>query len=464
MQASKFILPKNSSISKALKTIDQNSSGFVLIELESKIIGVVTDGDIRRQLLEGAMLEDKIDKCINLNFSYALEGDTRESIIKKLDGEFYFLPLLDKQMKLLTVLSKKNLPIDAEKLNYARARAPVRISFGGGGSDVTNYFSRNAGAVINATVSFYSHAVLSKRIDQKVIVRSSDLNEEVTSANIMEFLETKTSLNLIQSLVKIIDPQFGFELDIFSDYPNNSGLGGSAAISAAVLGCFNEFKEDKWDSYELSEIAFQAERLDLEIAGGWQDQYACTFGGINFIEFKHDDNIISPLRLTEKSILELEANLVLCDTGIKHDSGAIHKDQKSSLNKNADIEKLVELNVQNTYDIKNMLLKGRLSGLGELLGNAWNYKQQFSSKISSPEIDELYSAALDHGASGGKLLGAGGGGFFLFYATGVNKSKLIKFLEKKLLRVYPIKFDSQGMQSWKVRLETNLSNKYYLDK
>lgn len=155
----------------------------------------------------------------------------------------------------------------------------------------------------------------------------------------------------------------------------------------------------------------------------------------------------------------MEANLVLCDTGIKHDSGAIHQDQKSSLNQNADIEKLVELNVQNTYDIKNMLLKGRLNGFGELLGNAWSYKQQFSSKISSPEIDELYSAALNHGASGGKLLGAGGGGFFLFYATGVNKSKLVKFLEKKSLRIYPIKFDSLGMQSWKVRTETVVSKK-----
>ena len=464
MQTSKFTLSKNSSISDALKKIDQNSSGFILIESGSKIIGVVTDGDIRRQLLEGAMLEDKIEQCINMNFAYALEGDTRESIIKKLDGEFDFLPLLDKKFKLLSILSKKNFPIDAEKSTYARARAPVRISFGGGGSDVTNYFSRNAGAVINATVSFYSHAVLSKRIDQKVVVRSADLNEEVSAANIMKFLETNTSLNLIQSLVKIIDPQFGFELDIFSDYPNNSGLGGSAAISAAVLGCFNEFKDDKWDSYELSEIAFQAERLDLEIAGGWQDQYACTFGGINFIEFKNDDNIISPLRLTEKTILELEANLVLCDTGIKHDSGAIHQDQKSSLNQNADIEKLVELNVQNTYDIKNMFLKGRLNGFGELLGNAWSYKQQFSSKISSPEIDELYSEALNHGASGGKLLGAGGGGFFLFYATGLNKSRLVKFLEKKSLRIYPIKFDSQGMQSWKVRTETGLSHNYHLDK
>lgn len=107
MEASKFTLSKNSSISDALKKIDQNSSGFILIESRSKIIGVLTDGDIRRELLEGAMLEDKIEKCINMNFAYALEGDTRESIIKKLDGEFHFLPLLDKNFKLLSILSKK---------------------------------------------------------------------------------------------------------------------------------------------------------------------------------------------------------------------------------------------------------------------------------------------------------------------------------------------------------------------
>jgi D-glycero-alpha-D-manno-heptose-7-phosphate kinase len=452
MKQSKFIIRKNSSISDALKKIDSNSSGFVLVESKEKIIGVLTDGDVRRRLLDGLTLQDKIDQCINTSFSYAIEGDSRESIIKQLDGEVHFIPLLDKKFKLIKIFTKKDFPIDTEKSNIARARAPVRISFGGGGSDVTNYFSKNTGAVINATISFYSHAVLSKRDDQKIIVRSADLNEIVQSDDVQGFLDAKTSLSLIQSIIKIIDPKFGFELDIFSDYPNNSGLGGSAAISAAVLGCFNEFKNDKWDSYELSEIAFQAERLDLEIAGGWQDQYACTFGGINFIEFKNEQNIINPLRLFEKTILELESNLVLCDTGVKHDSGDIHQDQKSTLTQNEDIEKLVQLNVQNTYEIKNMLLKGRLNNFGELLGNAWGYKQQFSSKISSPEIDKLYTGALENGASGGKLLGAGGGGFFLFYSSGLNKSSLITYLQKNKLNIYPIKFDSRGMQSWQIRL------------
>ena len=188
MKRSKFVLPKKSSVSEALKKIDQNSSGFVLVESKEKIIGVITDGDIRRQLLDGLQLQDKIDKCINTDFSFAIEGDTRESIIKQLDSEVNFIPLLDKKLKLLKILTKKDFPIEAEKLNFARARAPVRVSFGGGGSDVTNYFSKNNGAVINATISFYSHAILSKRSDNKVIVRSADLNEEVSTDNIQEFL------------------------------------------------------------------------------------------------------------------------------------------------------------------------------------------------------------------------------------------------------------------------------------
>ena len=167
MKESKFVLPQNSSVSEALKKIDQNNSGFILVESKEKIIGVITDGDIRRQLLDGLQLQDKIDRCINTNFSFAVEGDTRESIIKQLDSEVNFIPLLDKKMKLLKILTKKDFPIEAEKSNFARARAPVRISFGGGGSDVTNYFSKNTGAVINATISFYSHAILSKRSDNK---------------------------------------------------------------------------------------------------------------------------------------------------------------------------------------------------------------------------------------------------------------------------------------------------------
>ena len=135
-------------------------------------------------------------------------------------------------------------------------------------------------------------------------------------------------LALIKSVIRLIKPPYGFDLDVSADFPVGSGLGGSAVVSSAIIGCFNEFRSDQWDRHEIAEMAFQAERLMLNIPGGWQDQYATVFGGFNHMEFSSDQNTIVPLRLEPTVIAELEESLVLCYTGHNHDSGAVHRDQK----------------------------------------------------------------------------------------------------------------------------------------
>ena len=188
----------------------------------------------------------------------------------------------------------------------------------------------------------------------------------------------------------------------------------------------------------------------MNIAGGWQDQYACTFGGFNFIEFKKDKNIIHPLRIQRSIKLELEESLILCDTGISHDSGNIHDDQKKHMN-NKDIEALVKDNVNLTYEIKNQLLRGKLHQFGASLDKAWNNKRKFSSNISSPKLDKIYDTAKENGAIGGKLLGAGGGGFFLFYVKPFLRQQVVKKLESMNLNIFRFTFDDLGLQSWKTR-------------
>jgi D-glycero-alpha-D-manno-heptose-7-phosphate kinase len=200
----------------------------------------------------------------------------------------------------------------------------------------------------------------------------------------------------------------------------------------------------------MAEIAYQAERLSLQISGGWQDQYACTFGGFNFMEFTLDDNLVHPLRLTNKTKLELEQSLVLCDTGISHNSGNIHDDQKISMSEKK-IHDLVKLNVENTHKIKNKILKGNLDDFAKLLDTAWQFKRRFSSKISNKKLDNIYSGAKKNGAVGGKLLGAGGGGFFIFYVKPFFRSKLVKYLKSNNLDVVNFSFDENGLQSWKFR-------------
>ena len=451
MTLTNFLIDEDASLREALLLIENNHLGIILtIDSSGAVTGLATDGDIRRMLLEGGLLDDSIALCVNPDFFWETPLTPRELLLKKLDSRTRVIPLLDENRHLVSIVSRDHLPIQLEEAVYARARAPVRVSFGGGGSDVTHYFDGQCGAVINATVSLYSHATLRKRDDQEVVIQSLDLNETLTGRDLSVVLKQTGNFGLIQALLKTIQPGFGFELFLHSDFPMNSGLGGSAAVSATVLGCFNQFRRDRWDQHELAELAFQAERLYLGVSGGWQDQYATVFGGFNFMEFRMDQNTVHPLRINPDTLLELEESLILCSTGTDHDSGAIHQDQRQQLNQES-VRQKVQSNVDLTYLIRNYLLRGRLHEFGLALHEAWQLKRQFSSKISNKKLDGIYTDALIHGALGGKLLGAGGGGFFLFYVPPFSKHRLISHLKSQGLCISAFRFEQEGLQAWTVR-------------
>lgn len=446
-----FLILKDSSIEDALRMIEINKLGAIfLTNSNSEAIGLATDGDIRRALLKGLTIKDPISKCSNNDFVYANLDTPKEQLIKQLDNKIRFIPVLDESNKLISIFTKENLPIREESGTYVRARAPVRISFGGGGSDLTHYFSQSSGAVMNAAISIYSHAVLRVREDKKIKIDSLDLNKSVLIDSIDEIESMDSSFELLVSLLKVLEPKFGFDLYLNSDFPIGSGLGGSATLATAVIGCFNELRRDRWDNHEIAEIAFEAERLNLGIAGGWQDQYASVFGDFNFIEFAMDQNIVNPLRIDPEIKMELEESLILCDTGILHNSGNIHEDQKNTMSSN-DVKELVSQNVKLTYKIRNLLLKGKLDDFGDCLNNAWQLKRNFSKKITNKNIDSIYNGALKNGALGGKLLGAGGGGFFIFYVPPFNKNKLLTYLKKNNLNVQSFTFDQKGLTTMTVR-------------
>lgn len=446
-----FTINVNANISDALLQIEQNTKGIIIVLADdNKVLGIATDGDIRRKLLDGIKLDAPISTCMNTNFTKAYPDSPRELLLKQLDHKIRIIPILNNEHKLVTIISRDHLPKLEEQKVYARAKAPVRVSFGGGGSDTSTYFSDNGGAVINATISIYSHATLKVRDDRKISIHSLDLKETIFFNNIDDLLSYEGKFALIQSVIKAIRPSFGFELFIYSDFPMSSGLGGSAVVTAAILGCFNQFRHDKWDKHDLSEIAFQAERIHLGVAGGWQDQYATVFGGLNFMEFNNDQNIINPIRLNKQIILELEESLILCYTGTTHDSGNIHDDQKKQT-ENTDVKERISSNVELTYEMRNHLLRGRLNEFGRCLDKAWKLKRSFSSKISNPWLDEIYEGAIQNGALGGKLLGAGGGGYFLFYVSSFNRHRLMNWIKERGLYHTPFIFEEQGLQSWTVR-------------
>ncbi len=452
MNKDKYIISRNSTIKAALKQIEFNKEGFVLIEnSKNQILAVATDGDIRSGLLKGVTLNDLIYKVGNKNFFYGSKDTPNEILLKKLDSSIKFIPVLNHDKKLISILSKDSFPTKRESNTFYRSKSPVRISFGGGGSDVSKYFSEYGGAVINSTISLFSHATLNLNKDKKIRIFSLDLNDSIEYNNLanLKLAESK-SFSLINSVISAVNPSFGFDLYIHSDFPMNSGLGGSAVVSSAIIGCFNQLRNDKWDLYEIAEIAFQAERIQLQISGGWQDQYATVFGGFNFMEFNKNQNIIHPIRMPKNSLLELEQSLILCYTGDNHDSGNIHEDQAEQT-KTIKTKDKIKKNVELTYKMRDYLLKGKLHKLGECLNETWKIKRSLSSKISNERLDEIYSKAIDNGVVGGKLLGAGGGGYFLFYTNPFDRHKVMKWIKQENLIYTPFIFETNGLQSWTVR-------------
>ena len=322
-----FTVTADATIEGVLKRIDANKSGIAfVIDDSGSVLGSVTDGDIRRRLLITPALDAAITTCVNRQFVSAHAGTDRENILKLLDHRIHTVPILDDAGRLVDIYSRERFQLEDEREVFSRARAPARISFGGGGTDMTRYFSENGGAVINATIALYAHATLRRRSDGSVRLYSYDLRETVVAGSVAE-LEFDGHLDLLKAAIKLIDPPYGFDLEVSADFPVGSGLGGSAVVTTAIIGCFNEFRSDHWNRHQIAEMAFQSERLMLNIPGGWQDQYATVFGGFNYMEFTADDNEVVPLRLHRNVLRELEESMVLLYTGQNRPAEFVRDDQ-----------------------------------------------------------------------------------------------------------------------------------------
>jgi D-glycero-alpha-D-manno-heptose-7-phosphate kinase len=446
-------IPASATIQEAFHQLNVNQMGILFVtDADSRVVGCITDGDIRRRLLTNNDLGARLESFMNQRFVWAPEGTTREQILKLLDHRVHHVPILDSARRLVAVYSRSYYRPDAEEEVFARARAPSRITFGGGGTDLTHYFVDQGGLVMNAAIRKYAHATLRRRSDPRVRIYSHDLKRTVEAASAAD-LELNGELDLIVSVIRLIEPSFGFDIEVAADYAVGSGLGGSASVAAAVIGCFNEFRSDPWDRHQISEMAFQAERLILNIPGGWQDQYAAVFGGFNFMEFTADHNVIFPLRLEPKTVSELEETLVLCYTGRKHDSGAIHRDQRARLlapgAKSAPSRKRTK---ELALEMKRRLLRGDVYGYGRLLHEAWVLKRQDSPLISDGELDSIYDTAIANGALGGKILGAGGGGFFMFFVPPFQQYRVFDEMARHGYRCERVMFEDGGLRSWRTRI------------
>lgn len=336
-----------------------------------------------------------------------------------------------------------------------RSKAPLRLGLAGGGTDVSPYSDMFGGAVLNATLNLHAYTSIIPGEDGKIRVRTFN-NERSYVFDSAKELPVNKEIPLICGVYNRIVKDYtksalSFEMTLSVDSPPGSGLGSSSTLVVSLLGAFKEWLKLPLSDYDCARLAWEIERLDLEMEGGKQDQYAATFGGVNFIEFNSNNKVIvNPLRINSSYINELSHNMLLYYTGTSRLSASIIAEQVQNIKKdsNLHIEATHRLKEQ-AFKMKEALLKGEIDEMGRLLDYGWEHKKQMALSISNPEIDNIYKVAKNAGASGGKISGAGGGGYMVFYCPGVSKYRVVKALEKLSGRLEPFDFTAKGLTTWK---------------
>lgn len=335
-----------------------------------------------------------------------------------------------------------------------RSKAPLRLGLAGGGTDVAPYSDLFGGAILNATISMYAYATIIPRNDNKIILNSLDKNLRLEFETVKE-LPIDGQLELPKGIYNRIVRDFthkplSFELTTYVDAPPGSGLGTSSTLVVTTLGAFAEWLNIPLGEYDLARLAYEIERIDLNMAGGKQDQYAATFGGVNFMEFYRNDKVIvNPLRIKPVYLHELAYNLVLYNTITSRLSSEIIETQSRNVIQKNEVSIEATHNLkQQAIRMKEAILKGELDSIGEILDFGWQNKKQMAVGITNPWIDEIYETAMQNGATGGKISGAGGGGFMIFYCPGNSRNNVIEALKKFGGESKRYEFTTQGLTSW----------------
>lgn len=336
-----------------------------------------------------------------------------------------------------------------------RARAPLRLGLAGGGTDVSPFSDIHGGYVINATIDLYAHAVLEPRADGIVSFSAEDMEEKAQFES-MSVLPDQEPLRLHRGIYNRIVKDFNsgrplsFNLTTFADAPAGSGLGTSSTIVVCIIQIMSEWLGLGMGEYDIAKYAYEIEREELGLSGGKQDQYAAAFGGFNFIEFGTQNRVlVNPLRVKDWVKNELEASTILYFTGRSRDSATIINEQvlSAASPSSQSLDAMFSLK-KDAVGIKEAILRGDLQKYSEILGRSWEAKKRLATKISNPYLDSIYSGAISAGAISGKISGAGGGGFFMFYVPHERRKSVIRYLSQEDGEIIRFHFTQTGAQAW----------------
>lgn len=338
-----------------------------------------------------------------------------------------------------------------------RARAPLRLGLAGGGTDVSPYCDIHGGYVLNATIDRYAYAVI-RILDEPYVrfVSTDQQKEKVKAVDEPLVLNGKLDLHktVYNEMIQLYNggKRIPLELSTFCDAPAGSGLGSSSTLVVVMIRAFAELLNLPLDDYTIARLAFKIERVDCGLQGGRQDQYSATFGGFNFMEFYADERaVINSLRIKNWIICELEASLLLFYTGVSRESAKIIADQSSNvISGSADAMEAMHSIKREALVMKECLLRGNFEGIVDSMRQGWESKKRSANTVSNPHIEEIYNAAISAGALSGKVSGAGGGGFMMFFIPPDRRMDVIRALNRFDGQVSNCNFTKHGTQAWRI--------------
>jgi D-glycero-alpha-D-manno-heptose-7-phosphate kinase len=327
-------------------------------------------------------------------------------------------------------------------------RSPVRISFGGGGTDLPSYYEQFGGAVLSTAINKYFYTILGNRSDGRIQVISSDLRLFGNWSDLAALPVHDGGLEIPLAVLKDLGADLAADLFLASEIPPGTGLGSSASVCVNLLKVLTTYLRSPLSKHDLAERAFNITRFGLKRHVGKQDEYAAAFGGLNYMRFSPDGATqVEPLHLDPGVLSALQSNLMLFFTGAAHHSWDILAEQEKStrLADGSAVEALHRVKEAAAL-MKEALLRGDLEHFGHLLDDAWQSKKRVSHRISSPRIDHLYEVARAHGVLGGKITGAGGGGFLLLYSEPACQEAVRSAMQREDVQEMAFAFDGQGAQ------------------
>lgn len=337
-----------------------------------------------------------------------------------------------------------------------RARAPLRLGFAGGGTDLSPFCDTHGGFVMNATVSLYAYAHLEARNDNLVHFAALELGTVFEHENVPVLPLANDALlhcGVHNRMVRDYNNGQPLALTVRTsvDVPSGSGMGGSSALVVALVEAYRNYLGLPLGEYDIARLAFSIEREDLKLAGGKQDQYAAAFGGFNFMEFGADGHaIINPLRVPSAMVQELEASLVLYYTGQARASAEIITTQQQNISSNnkPSLDAMMRLKDE-AVAMKEALLTCNIDHLASTVRRGWDAKKATSNAISNVEIERILGISMQAGALAGKVSGAGGGGFLMLICPPHERHKLVTVLSEQPGKLLPCKFTPEGALSWR---------------